>query len=95
MDVLFYHTKPKPNVKRKTFAGIVNGKHLYIGLATCSLKDNFSKKIGRTIAEGRANRKPITSLYSPEGWTVRKFIETCRFMAGESVVEMDEEELSN
>lgn len=37
-----------------TVAGVVDGNELRIGLAKCSTKDQFSKKMGRRIAEGRA-----------------------------------------
>lgn len=33
-------------------------KRFEMGVARCNEKDNFSKKIGRAIAEGRANKRP-------------------------------------
>lgn len=43
-------------------------------VAKCSTRDNYCKKIGRDIAQGRLlNRVPVV-LYIPEGETVAGFI---------------------
>lgn len=43
----------------RTFASLLDedGKEIEYGVAVCSKKDNYSKKIGRMIATGRALKK--------------------------------------
>jgi len=58
--VLFYHGKTTDG-RRFTVAGKFDGKdkdaHINIGIALCSEKDQFVKKLGRIKAEGRMNQK--------------------------------------
>jgi len=59
---LYNHCKDKQG-RRFTVAavvedGLLNAK-VSLGIARCSSKDNFNKKIGRAIAEGRATKRPI------------------------------------
>ena len=61
METLFVHfnnhTNNSPKTRKKgsyTFSGVVVGNMLHIGVARCSTKDQFVKKIGRVKAEGRA-----------------------------------------
>jgi len=51
----FFHgiTKDK---RRFTICGVENGGIMNISCALCSLKDNFSRKIGRCISLGRINK---------------------------------------
>lgn len=62
LKTFFRHTfvlGPKGHVRRATFAGQFNPSNgeLNINFSVCSKKDNFSKKIGRLIAEGRLNKE--------------------------------------
>lgn len=63
MDKFYRHIRPevvnKTN-KNKTVAGIFDRENhmLKIGVSVCSNNDNYNKKIGRTISEGRALKKP-------------------------------------
>jgi len=52
MKTLFCHPKFESS-ERFTVAGIVEDSTLKIGVALCSSRDKFQKKIGRSIAEGR------------------------------------------
>ena len=58
---MYFHGKDKDD-NRYTLAAIESDGIIKFGSAVCSKKDNFSKKIGRLIAEGRAKTKPITTL---------------------------------
>ena len=67
---LYYHSDPyytKKKTKfpcRITICGILSDDgDLVLGLSRCSGKDNFTKKIGRLIARGRASTKPIKEYY--------------------------------
>lgn len=46
------------NERRFTLVGLYDQEEVRVGLATCSEKDNFSKKIGRNIATHRAINRP-------------------------------------
>lgn len=54
-DVYYLHSSPKENV-RATIAGFVDKerKELHYGVAICASGDNFTKKLGRVKAMGRA-----------------------------------------
>lgn len=59
-DVLYTSTKGLVNVKtRATIAFQTNGDSIEYAVAFCSPKDNFSRTIGRSIAEGRLKKNPI------------------------------------
>ena len=54
---MIFHSQPNsPTGKRATIVGIVddNKTRIDIGVALCSEKDNFQRKLGRIIAERRA-----------------------------------------
>ena len=44
-----------------TVAAVVDGDEMRFGLSECSVNDAFSKKKGRTIAEGRARSNSLNS----------------------------------
>lgn len=62
---VFMHSKPKTNLKksRTTVAGIIDmdAKEIRIHGArnNTSVGDVFNRKIGRTVAEGRAEKHPF------------------------------------
>lgn len=56
MKTIFIRSQTKSG-RRFTLAGFPDGNKLKIGLAVCNPKDQFCKKIGRSIAEGRAKNK--------------------------------------
>jgi hypothetical protein len=56
MKTIFIHGKTKSG-RRFTIAGVPDKDKLKIGLAICNPKDQFCKKIGRSISEGRAKNK--------------------------------------
>lgn len=55
--ILTFHSPDVPMKKRATVVGIVEGNQINIGVSVCSLKDTFEKKLGRTIAMGRASKE--------------------------------------
>lgn len=55
----FHVNPPSKDEKRATFTGIITDTDLNIGIATCSKKDQFSRKKGRVISTGRAVSKPL------------------------------------
>jgi hypothetical protein len=75
--VMFFHTKPEKGKRRCTFAGIINGQSIRVGIASCSLKDHFIKKLGRTIAEGRARKSPEYLIAFTE-YPIQIFIQFCK-----------------
>jgi hypothetical protein len=74
MGTIFFHTKPEKNKRRATFAGIIEGKIIKVGISVCSHKDNFQKKLGRIIAEGRARKNPTCELHYEE-FPIKTFLE--------------------
>lgn len=70
INVMYFHGKTADGY-RYTIAGVVKDEDLHMGVAICSEKDQFSKKIGRKISTGRVlNQKDtrtgrnLISLYS-------------------------------
>lgn len=54
-NTLFIHSKTEPKV---TVALVIEGQTANFGLSRCARNDQFSKKKGRLIAEGRAKKNP-------------------------------------
>lgn len=63
MKKLFFHSKTTPRV---TVAGIIKDDQISFGVSRCSTKDQFFKKKGRHIAEGRATKTPFATFPAPE-----------------------------
>jgi len=57
-NIYLNHSKFDQKGRRVTIAVQVKADELRFGLSTCSTKDQFSKKKGRQIAIGRAQKKP-------------------------------------
>ena len=55
MKTLFIHSTSDSGYKF-TLAGEVYEDHIRVGLAKCGKKDNFNKKLGRTISKGRIKK---------------------------------------
>jgi hypothetical protein len=57
---VFYTHGTDSNGKRFTLAAKeVDANHVQFGLAICNDKDNFCRKIGRTIAKARTMGRPL------------------------------------
>jgi len=50
--------KKERNNKIVTVAGVIANNNLQVSTSECSAKDQFTKRKGRMIAEGRAIKKP-------------------------------------
>lgn len=82
-ETRFYHSKPEYlyeilNNPRVTICGIYDEEKeiMSFGISVCSTKDQFIKRIGREIAQNRAENKPymkITSSKKDIGSTFIKF----------------------
>lgn len=57
-----YRSPISPGERRHTVVGVKEGNTLKIGQSTCSEGDCFRKKLGVTIAHGRAIKKPIETI---------------------------------
>ena len=55
MKTYFVHSTAKSG-KRFTLAAKLIEDEMFVASAVCSKKDNFSRKIGRLISEGRLNK---------------------------------------
>ena len=70
MNNIFFTHKIKDYKGRKTTicglftesGQILKRRRLKIGISICSAKDQFSKRTGRLIAEGRAIKSPIFTI---------------------------------
>jgi len=69
---MYFRTKPQNGRKRVTIAGIVENNIIKIGVATCSLKDQFTKVKGRELSAGRAIANPEQTVMIPTGQTATK-----------------------
>lgn len=80
MKAYFYHSRFEGHRKpRLTLCAVENDDGiLNIGIARCSVKDNFSRKKGRTIAYGRAVKNPTGRLFCEKGSEVKAFISFCK-----------------
>lgn len=58
---MFHHCR-RPGAGKKEFTVAIrrNGNQVDFGFAYCSGRDNFNKRIGRLIAEGRLEKHPIS-----------------------------------
>lgn len=65
MKTLFFHSKPDSNKVRVTVAAIIDGAYATFGVARCSRKDQFVRKIGRDKALERVGTKPYLKIRVP------------------------------
>lgn len=89
MHLNFYGTLqvPKHNGrhidKRVTISALVEGNSMKLGASICAANDNFTKQLGRKIAQGRAVKRPFRqiSLKENEDINIGKFFcEMCKEM---------------
>ena len=94
--MLLYHSKglqqeknvSMPKVPRVSVVGEINEETgmLNLAVARCSSRDNFCRKIGKTIAEGRLKKEkcytqiPVTKDFSP-----KNFVEIAKKVAEEVI----------
>ena len=76
-NVLFVYDRIEPKVKRIpriTVASVYdpNTNTMTFGAAVCSVKDTFSKKIGRELAEKRARQFPETVIRAIKRGKIRE-----------------------
>lgn len=64
-----------PNL-RGTVVGVVQNNLLVFGLAMRNYQDQFSRKLGRTIALGRAEKRPIDAIEIGQDNPVELFYQT-------------------
>ena len=78
-EPVFYPTKGKLSpLSRVTICGLLNTETnvLSFGASVCSAKDRFEKKIGRTLAEDRAQNSPLAKVAVTKSNIGNVFIET-------------------
>ena len=73
-----YHYYTPPTKNRVSFAGTFNDGILEISAARCGNKENFNRKKGRRIAEGRLSKKILVSRQRLETCTTKAFVECCK-----------------
>ena len=76
--VMFFHTKPEKGKRRCTFAGVIDGNIIKIGISMCSRKDHFQKRLGRIIAEGRARSSNNPYILKFTEYPIRTFVNFCK-----------------
>jgi hypothetical protein len=75
-SVFFGHGAGGKKNQRFTIAIVpVDEKTAKVGIAVCGAKDSFVKRIGRLMAEGRANKKPILVYHGVDTTTVEGMLE--------------------
>jgi hypothetical protein len=55
-DTYYFYGQTTDNQRFAVAARMYEENTYILGISLCSLKDNFNKKLGRTIAEGRVER---------------------------------------
>jgi hypothetical protein len=80
---MFRYYSPHNTSCRVTVVGEHNDGVLNIAVARCSKKDNFNKKIGRNIAEGRLAKKQIYFKTSIQYCTTSDFLKHAKSIAEE------------
>lgn len=85
-EVFYTHRRKNVFHKDYTLAGVVvettlewsdssyTIEELHIGLAVCSPEDNFSKQVGRELAEQRAKTTPLVKLVISEDTPLHTFL---------------------
>lgn len=77
---IYYLHAPAEFSRRGTVAGILKTDTLHIGVAIVSKKDSFSKAIGRTIAEGRAQKHAMQVIALPSNFNSLSGAEQGKFI---------------
>lgn len=61
--MLYYHSTNKgPKERRACVAATVVEGWMQFGVAVCSRDDQYTKRVGRQIAAGRAIKRPISKI---------------------------------
>lgn len=83
--VFFGYGESESNPKERfTIAMVPTGINTCsVGIAICSEKDQFNKKIGRTMAEGRANKRPYKMIVGVDTTTVEGMLSIKTMMKNE------------
>lgn len=87
---VFYYSKKSDNRGRErvtTYCGVIGeNRTLKVGYAKQRPTDKFDKKLGRTIAKGRAIKKGEIIQF-PEKQLTETFISYCKQLEGETVAQ--------
>ncbi len=79
-----YYSKVKNNSKvRVTVVGVHQDGELKLATARCGAKDNFVKKFGRKIAEGRLEKGKLHTVVSMATCTGKEFFDKAHEVAKE------------
>lgn len=81
--LIYHHNSQNPN-DRFTFVGEVDDDSIKISAAKCKDKDNFCKRLGRTIAEGRLSKNLVDFQDTIDGnirLSRKDFNQVCSYLA--------------
>jgi hypothetical protein len=73
-DMLVFRTPHQEGEQRFTVVGKIVGDNLELAASRCSPNDNFNKKLGRRIAEGRLKKESFVSVEAKEN-LIEQFLE--------------------
>lgn len=79
----YYHSEPMEKGYRTTVAGRFEDNIFKVGVSVCTPADNFSKKIGRKIAENRLINKPFKTLNLDSNANTKVIVTTLESIAKE------------
>lgn len=76
-EFYYLYSKPEDKKQRISLVGYINKKEnlLQIGLSECSISDQYNRKLGRKIAEGRSKKKPYIKISLDSEVTERKVLD--------------------
>lgn len=69
-----FYSNPEETKNRVTVIGEHSEGMLNIAIAVCSKKDNFYRKKGRAIAEGRLKKGKFYAQFKKDNCTTKEFI---------------------
>ena len=78
-----FYSNPENSTVRVSLAGTHENGVLKIAAARCSNRDNFQRKKGRQIAEGRLHKDKVCYQEQRETCTGHDFVEVARSLAAE------------
>ena len=73
-----FYSRPQETKVRVSIVGEYSEGVLKIAVARCSNKDNFHKKKGRMIAEGRLAKNKLFDIIKMQDCSIRKFVEIAK-----------------
>jgi len=80
-----FYSNPQEGTERVSVVGEHSEGVLKIAVSKCSKKDNFYRKKGRAIAEGRLNKGKLFTTINATSMNVKTFVEIAKKVSAEVI----------